>query len=253
MSTIAPAEQSSTKRAPQSQPWQRWVDEADWDAITAGVNQLGCALTPQLLSAPESARIDGLYDQDELFRSTINMGRYRFGEGEYRYFDHPYPEPIELLKQALYPRLLPIARDWSNKLGRPAPWPDTLEEWLDMCHAAGQTKSTPILLKYGEGDWNALHRDLYGELMFPLQVVINLSHPGVDYTGGEFVLLEQRPRAQSRGTATLIPQGHGLVFTTRDRPVESQRGWSAAPIRHGVSVIRSGQRFTLGLVFHDAA
>jgi hypothetical protein len=122
-----------------------------------------------------------------------------------------------------------------------------------MCHTAGQTKSTAILLKYGEGDWNALHRDLYGELVFPLQVVINLNHPGVDHTGGEFLLLEQRPRAQSRGTATLIPQGHGLVFTTRDRPVPGQRGWSAAPIRHGVSVIRSGRRFTLGLVFHDAA
>ena len=150
-------------------------------------------------------------------------------------------------------RLLPIARDWWNKLGRPASWPDALDEWLEMCHAAGQTKSTPILLKYREKDWNALHRDLYGDLVFPLQVVINLSNPGVDHTGGEFLLLEQRPRAQSRGTATLIPHGHGLVFTTRDRPVESKRGWSAAPVRHGVSAIRSGQRFTLALVFHDAA
>jgi uncharacterized protein len=253
MTTIPTTGQSSTTRTPQTQPWQRRVDEADWDAITAEVNQFGCALTPQLLSVPESTRIAGLYDQDELFRSTVNMARYRFGEGEYRYFDHPYPEPIELLKQALYPRLLPIACDWYDKLGRPAPWPDTLDEWLDMCHTAGQTKSTAILLKYGEGDWNALHRDLYGELVFPLQVVINLNHPGVDHSGGEFLLLEQRPRAQSRGTATLIPQGHGLVFTTRDRPVPSQRGWSAAPIRHGVSVIRSGRRFTLGLVFHDAA
>jgi uncharacterized protein len=181
------------------------------------------------------------------------MGRHRFGEGEYRYFERPFPEPIEELKQALYPHLLPIARDWHHKLGRLAPWPDTLDEWLEMCHAAGQTKSTPILLRYGENDWNALHRDLYGDLVFPLQVVINLSSPGVDHTGGEFLLLEQRPRAQSRGTATLIPPGHGLVFTTRDRPVESKRGWSAAPVRHGVSVVRSGQRFTLALVFHDAA
>ena len=122
-----------------------------------------------------------------------------------------------------------------------------------MCHAAGQTKSTPILLKYGPGDWNALHRDLYGDLVFPLQVVINLNDPGVDHTGGEFLLYEQRPRAQSQGTATLIPHGHGLVFTTRDRPVRSTRGWSAAPVRHGVSVIRSGHRLTLALVFHDAA
>jgi hypothetical protein len=165
----------------------------------------------------------------------------------------PRPSPRIELKQALYPKLLPIARDWWTKLGRETPWPDTLDEWLSLCHAAGQTKSTPILLKYGEGDWNALHRDLYGDLVFPLQVVINLNDPGVDHTGGEFLLYEQRPRAQSRGTATLIPHGHGLVFTTRDRPVPSKRGWSAAPVRHGVSTIRSGTRFTLGLVFHDAA
>jgi uncharacterized protein len=140
-----------------------------------------------------------------------------------------------------------------DQLGRETPWPDSLEAWLDMCHAAGQTKSTPILLKYVAGDWNALHRDLYGDLVFPLQVVINLNAPGADHTGGEFLLYEQRPRAQSRGTATLIPHGHGLVFTTRDRPVRSARGWSAAPVRHGVSTIRSGRRFTLALVFHDAA
>jgi uncharacterized protein len=229
------------------------VDGADWDRITAEANSYGCALTPQLLTPQECARIAGLYSRDEYFRSTIVMGRHRFGEGEYRYFGRPFPEPIEQLKQALYPRLLPIARDWYRKLGRPAPWPDTLDEWLDMCHAAGQTKPTPILLKYGENDWNALHRDLYGDLVFPLQVVINLNDPGIDHTGGEFLLVEQRPRAQSRGTATLIPHGHGLVFTTRDRPVESARGWSAAPVRHGVSVIRSGHRFTLALVFHDAA
>jgi len=228
------------------------VDGADWDRITEEVNSYGCALTRQLLTPQECARIAGLYPRDEHFRSTIVMGRHRFGEGEYRYFARPFPEPIEQLKQAFYPRLLPIARDWHGKLGRDAPWPDTLDEWLEMCHAAGQARSTPILLKYAGKDWNALHRDLYGDLVFPLQVVINLSNPGVDHTGGEFLMVEQRPRAQSRGTATLIPHGHGLVFTTRDRPVESARGWSAAPVRHGVSVIRSGQRFTLALVFHDA-
>jgi hypothetical protein len=228
------------------------VDRADWDAIATELDEYGCALTTQLLTPVEARRIAGLYDQDERFRSTIDMVRYRFGAGEYRYFDHPFPEPIEALKQALYPRLLPVARDWWGRLGRETPWPDTLDEWLQMCHDAGQTKPTPILLKYGERDWNALHRDLYGELVFPLQVVINLNEPGVDHTGGEFLLVEQRPRAQSRGTATLIPQGHGLIFTTRDRPVESKRGWSAAPVRHGVSAVRSGQRLTLGLVFHDA-
>ncbi|GIH14931.1 2OG-Fe(II) oxygenase [Rugosimonospora africana] len=234
-------------------PWRSRVDSGDWEAITAEVNEYGGALLPQLLTVEETVRIRQLYDRDALFRSTVNMGRHRFGEGEYRYFDAPYPQPIEALKQALYPRLLPIARDWWGKLGRPAPWPDTLDDWLRMCHDAGQTKSTAILLRYAERDWNALHRDLYGELVFPLQVVINLNEPGVDHTGGEFLLLEQRPRAQSRGTATLLPHGHGYVFTTRDRPVASARGWSAAPVRHGVSAIRSGQRHTLALVFHDAA
>ena len=234
-------------------PWSERVAGADWDHITGQLSEHGCALTPQLMTPAECEAVAKLYDSDEHFRSTIEMARYRFGEGEYRYFRRPFPEPIEPLKQALYPRMLPIARDWYGKLGRRAPWPDTLDEWLDMCHAAGQGKPTPILLKYEENGWNALHRDLYGELVFPLQVVINLSNPGADHTGGEFLLVEQRPRAQSRGTATLIPQGHGLVFTTRDRPVRSQRGWSAAPVRHGVSVIRTGQRLTLGLVFHDAA
>jgi hypothetical protein len=181
------------------------------------------------------------------------MARFRFGDGQYRYFRAPYPGLIEQLKQALYPHLLPIARDWWGKLGRSTPWPDSLDEWLNACHVAGQTKSTAILLRYHAGDWNALHRDLYGELVFPLQVVINLNEPGVDHTGGEFLHVEQRARAQSRGTATTIPYGHGFAFTTRDRPVRTARGWSAAPMRHGVSVLRSGRRHTLGLVFHDAA
>ncbi|MGW5124011.1 2OG-Fe(II) oxygenase [Streptomyces sp. NPDC004069] len=242
-----------TKSTRPADLWRDRVDSADWSAVTDEVNEYGGALLPQLLEPEETREIRGLYESNDLFRSTINMGRHRFGEGEYKYFRAPYPEPIERLKQALYPRLLPIARDWWTKLRRPAPWPDRLDEWLQMCHDAGQTKSTAILLKYTEKDWNALHRDLYGDLVFPLQVVINLNEPGVDHTGGEFLLLEQRPRAQSRGTATLLPHGHGYVFTTRDRPVRSTRGWSAAPVRHGVSAIRSGERHTLALVFHDAA
>ena len=232
--------------------WQGRVDSGDWDAITAEINDFGGALLPELLTKAECENVRSLYPDDGLFRATIDMRRYRFGEGEYRYFHQPYPEPIEALKQALYPRLLPVARDWAAKLGRESLWPDTLDDWLDMCHAAGQKKSTAILLRYGAGDWNALHRDLYGELVFPLQVVINLSDPGVDHTGGEFLLVEQRPRAQSRGTSTALPRGHGFVFTTRERPVRSARGWSASPVRHGVSTVRSGERFTLGLVFHDA-
>jgi hypothetical protein len=229
------------------------VAAADWEAITADVNEYGGALLPRLLTAKQTVRLRELYDRTELFRSTVDMDRYRFGEGQYRYFSTPYPEPIEELKHALYRRLAPIARDWWTKLGRPAPWPDSLDDWLDMCHQAGQTKPTALLLRYNPGDWNALHRDLYGELVFPLQVVINLNEPGVDHTGGEFLQLEQRARAQSRGTSTTIPHGHGYLFATRDRPVRTKRGWSAAPMRHGVSVLRSGQRHTLGLVFHDAA
>jgi hypothetical protein len=233
--------------------WEERVSATDWDSVRADLDAYGCGLTGPLLTPDEAAQIAALYDDDSRFRSTVNMGRHRFGEGEYRYFAEPFPEAITGLKHALYPRLLPIARDWWTRLGRQTPWPDSLSEWLAMCHAAGQAKSTPILLKYQAGDWNALHRDLYGDLVFPLQAVINLNNPGVDHTGGEFLLYEQRPRAQSRATATLIPHGHGLVFTTRDRPVQSRHGWSAAPVRHGVSVIRSGLRFTLALVFHDAA
>ncbi|CDO89020.1 proline hydroxylase [Mycobacterium triplex] len=236
-----------------SSTWRNRVDAADWEAVAADMNDVGGALLPALLTATECASVIALYDDDGLFRTTVDMARHRYGEGEYRYFKQPYPGPIEALKQALYPRLLPIARDWWTKLGREAPWPDSLDDWLDMCHRADQIKPTALMLKYGPGDWNALHRDLYGELIFPLQVVINLNEPGVAHTGGEFLLVEQRARAQSRGTAITLPQGHGYVFTTRERPVRSTRGWSAAPVRHGVSAVRSGQRYTLGLIFHDAA
>lgn len=241
------------KTAEPGSSFEARVAHTDWDAARAGLEEYGCGSTGQLLTPDEASDIAALYDDESRFRSTVNMARHRFGEGEYRYFAEPFPRAVTELKRALYPRLLPMARDWWARLGRQAPWPDSLDEWLEMCHAAGQTKSTPILLKYGAGDWNALHRDLYGELVFPLQAVINLSNPGVDHTGGEFVLYEQRPRAQSRATATLIAQGHGLIFATRDRPVRNSRGWSAAPLRHGVSAVRSGQRFSLALVFHDAA
>jgi hypothetical protein len=229
------------------------VDAVDWAAVGAELDEYGCAPLGPLLTAEQAEQFAAMYPDDERFRSTIDMQRHRFGAGHYRYFDNPIPEPAAALREALYPKLLPIARDWWQRLGRPTPWPDTFAEWLDHCHAAGQTKPTVILFEYVKGDWNALHRDLYGDLVFPLQVVINLSEPGKDHTGGEFLLYEQRPRAQSRGTATLVPHGRGLVFTTRDRPVRSSRGWSAAPVRHGVSAIRTGRRFTLALVFHDAA
>jgi hypothetical protein len=229
------------------------VDALDWTALTEELDAAGSAQTTPVLTPDECGEIAALYDDVGRFRSTIDMARYRFGSGQYRYFDHPLPHVVAGLREAFYPHLLPIAREWAERLGRLAPWPDTLDEWLASCAAAGQGKPTPILLRYREGDWNALHRDLYGELVFPLQVVIGLDEPGVDHTGGEFLTVEQRPRAQSRGYAATLRQGCGIVFTTRERPVRSARGWSAAPMRHGVSTIRTGVRHTLGLVFHDAA
>jgi hypothetical protein len=222
-------------------------------AMIDDLNAYGCALAGRVLTRDQCREIAALYDEAGHFRNTVDMARFRFGSGEYRYFTHDLPDLVRDLRSAFYPRLLPIARDWAAKLGRPAPWPDTLDEWLTLCHEAGQSKSAQILLRYGAGDWNALHRDVFGEMVFPLQVVVGLDEPGVDFTGGEFLMVEQRPRAQSRGHSTTLPQGHALVFTTRDRPVASKRGWSNAPMRHGVSTVRSGRRHTLGLVFHDAA
>jgi hypothetical protein len=225
-------------------PWRERVDRGSRAAIAAEVNEYGGALLPQLLTDAETAEFRAMYDRDALFRSTINMSRHRFGEGEYRYFRAPYPEPIERLKQALYPRLLPIARDWWTKLGRPAPWPDTLDEWLDMCHDAGQVKSTAILLKYGKRDWNALHRDLYGELVFPLQVVINLSRPGVDHTGASSCWSSNAPapnraappRSCRTGTGTssppaTVPSPHNAAGRPRRSATGSRRSAPASGTR----------------------
>jgi hypothetical protein len=229
------------------------VDRLRWPDIGDGLDDVGVGPTGSVLTAAECRSLVDAYDDDARFRSTIDMARHRFGEGQYRYFAHPLPGIVAELRAAFWPHLLPIARTWAQRRDQPAPWPDRIEDWLDRCHDAGQTRPTPLMLRYGPGDWNALHRDLYGELVFPLQVVIGLDRPGDAYTGGEFIVVEQRPRAQSRATAIRIPRGHGLVFTTRDRPVRSQRGWSNGPLRHGVSTVRSGRRHTLGLVFHDAA
>jgi hypothetical protein len=228
------------------------VDALPWADAAVELDDVGCARLGVVLDADECAAIAALDDEPHRFRSTVDMVRYRFGEGRYRYFDHPLPAAVAELRAACWPHLLPVARDWAARLGRPAPWPDGLGDWLDTCHRAGQGKPTPLLLHYEAGDWNALHRDLYGELVFPLQVVIGLDEPAADYVGGEFLLVEQRPRAQSRGTAVTLRRGEALVFTTSERPVRSSRGWSAAPVRHGVSVVRAGRRRTLGLVFHDA-
>lgn len=232
--------------------WAARVAQQEWATLAGELDEYGHALTGPLLTPGECRTLAGLYDADEHFRSTVEMARHRFGSGEYRYFTHDLPELVAELRAALYPALLPIARDWAARLDRPGTWPDRLEDWIAQCHRAGQTKGSQILLRYSSGDWNALHRDLFGDMVFPLQVVIGLDAPGTDYTGGEFLMFEQRPRAQSRGAAMALPQGYGLIFTTRDRPVRGARGWSAAPMRHGVSLVRSGRRRTLGLVFHDA-
>jgi uncharacterized protein len=229
------------------------VERLRWPDVAAGLDDVGVGATGVVLTASECRSLVDMCGDDARFRSTVDMARHRFGEGQYRYFDHPLPEIVAELRSAFWPHLLPIARTWTQRREQPAPWPDRLEDWLDRCHDAGQTRPTPLMLRYGPGDWNALHRDLYGDLVFPLQVVIGLDRPGDDYTGGEFIVVEQRPRAQSRATASTIPRGHGLVFTTRERPVRTQRGWSSGPLRHGVSTVRSGWRHTLGLVFHDAA
>jgi hypothetical protein len=229
------------------------VDGVDWSAVRAEMEEIGHADAGRVLGAAECARLVRMYDDDERFRSTVDMARHRYGDGQYRYFRYPLPEVVEDLRRALWPHLLPIARDWAESLRRPAPWPDDLDEWLARCHAAGQSRPTPLLLRYHAGHWNALHRDLYGELVFPLQVVVGLDEPDADYRGGEFVMVEQRPRTQSRPSVRTIGRGHAVVFTTRDRPVRSARGWSAAAMRHGVSTVLTGRRHTLGLVFHDAA
>jgi hypothetical protein len=228
------------------------VDDLDWNGAVTALDDVGISGIGPVLTSDECCDLSATYDDAERFRSTVDMAQHRFGEGQYRYFARPLPAVVSDLREALWPHLHPIAREWAARLKRPAPWPDDFDAWIAECHAAGQTRPTPLMLRYGPGDWNALHRDLYGDLVFPLQVVIGLDTPGDDYTGGEFVVVEQRPRAQSRATTRTIPQGHGVVVTTRDRPIRSVRGWTAAPMRHGVSTLHSGQRRTLGLIFHDA-
>ena len=200
------------------------VDETDWDAAKTGLDAVGCALTGPLLTAAEAGSIAALYPDEARFLSTIDMGRYRFGEGQYRYFAHPYPDAVAALKRALYPRLLPIARDWWARLGRDAPWPDDLDDWLRMCHAAGHTRSTALLLKYQPGDWNALHRDLYGELVFPLQVVINLNDPGVEATTAvKDTDAEAAPQAVQDPLAPLPKPDSRLVRDKASRDRAAQR------------------------------
>jgi hypothetical protein len=224
----------------------------DWSAVAAHLDAHGWALLPQLLTAGECAGIAGLYGQDGLFRSHILMARHGFGRGEYKYFAYPLPETIAGLRTALYPRLAPIANQWMESMNIDVRYPEAHADFIARCHAAGQARPTPLLLQYGAGDFNALHQDLYGEHVFPLQVAVLLSQPGADFTGGEFVLTEQRPRMQSRADVVPLGRGDGVVFAVHNRPVRGTRGTYRVNLRHGVSTIRTGHRHTLGVIFHDA-
>jgi uncharacterized protein len=224
----------------------------DWDAIERSLWDWGYARTPPVLTAEECGELIGLYGDDRRFRSRVEMARYRFGVGDYKYFARPLPAVVDELRVRAYPPLARIANQWEKALGSRRRYPDDLDGLLAVCRRAGQTKPTPLLLHYEAGGYNCLHQDLYGDVAFPLQITGFLSRRDRDYTGGEFLLVEQRPRAQSRGEAIATEQGELVIFTTRDRPARSQRGWHRVTMRHGVSRITSGTRYTLGVIFHDA-
>lgn len=228
------------------------LSTADWPAITAQLDSRGCAVFPRLLQPALCRELARLYGEEHRFRSRIIMSRHGFGRGEYRYFAYPLPAPIGELRAALYPPLAAVANEWNRRLGEETRFPATLQAFLERCHAAGQTQPTPLLLQYGADDYNCLHQDLYGEWVFPLQATVLLSRPGDDFTGGEFVLTEQRPRRQSRVEVVPLAQGDGVLFPVRHRPVRGTRGDYRVNIRHGVSRLRSGRRHALGVIFHDA-
>jgi hypothetical protein len=228
------------------------VAMADWDAIGATLDAEGCAVMTNLLDADECGAIAGLYPDDSRFRSHIHMERYGYGRGEYKYFACPLPDIVSILRTALYPALATAANRWNEALGDPVRFPPCHAGFLKRCHDAGQTRPTPLLLRYGAGDYNCLHQDLYGEHVFPLQATILLSEPEQDFAGGEFVLTEQRPRMQSRAMVIPLKRGDAVVFAVRHRPVQGARRSYRVNLRHGVSTVRSGNRYTLGVIFHDA-
>jgi len=224
----------------------------DWRQVAGDLDAHGCAVIGKLLAEDECAALAASYPDDAPFRSRIVMGAHGFGRGEYKYFAYPLPAIVATLRTSLYPPLAEIANRWNTALGVDVRYPPDHAAFLERCHAAGQTRPTPLLLQYGEGDYNCLHQDLYGEHVFPLQVAILLSEPGRDFTGGEFVLTEQRPRMQSRAEVVSLGRGDGVVFPVHHRPVQGTRGVYRVNLRHGVSRVRSGHRHTLGIIFHDA-
>lgn len=213
----------------------------------------GFVVAPGLIDPAKCRELAALWPEKPRFRSHVIMQRHGYGQGEYQYFAYPLPEHIEALRQALYPELAAVANRWNEQLGVAKRFPPMLEDWLRQCHAGGQKRPTPLLLHYGPGDYNCLHRDLYGELVFPLQVTVLLSDPAKDFSGGEFMLVEQRPRMQSRGEVVPLARGDAVIFAVNERPVKGTRGFHRTAMRHGVSSLREGERFTLGIIFHDAA
>jgi hypothetical protein len=229
------------------------VKQIQWQKISADLDEHGCAIIPGVLTRTVCEEIAGWYDEEERFRSRIEMARYAFGRGEYKYFRYPLPQLVQELRSDIYPHLAPQANRWAEQLGsKSSPYPPTLNEFLRRCHRAGQKRPTPLMLKYGTGDFNCLHRDLYGEMSFPIQLTIFLSQPGRDFSGGEFVLAEQQPRRQTRIEVLSPKQGDCVVFAVHHRPVRGARGYYRASLRHGVGTVRSGRRYTLGIIFHDA-
>ena len=251
---MSPALTAERERAPAAaarSPASR-IEAIDWARIAANLDAQGCATTGPLLTAEQCAALAQSYASDAPFRSRVVMARHGFGRGEYKYFAYPLPEPVAVLRAALYPPLAEIANRWNEAMAIDLRYPQEHASYLARCRKAGQTKPTPLLLQYGAGDYNCLHQDLYGEHVFPLQVTLLLSRPGEDFTGGEFVLTEQRPRMQSRAEVVPLAQGEAVIFPVHHRPVRGTRGIYRVNMRHGVSRLRSGHRHTLGIIFHDA-
>jgi uncharacterized protein len=228
------------------------LEKLKWATVVSDMDHQGWSICPQLLSPAQCASLSETYSDEALFRSRIIMARHSFGSGEYQYFRYPLPEPIKLLRAAFYRELMPLANRWNAAMGIDVRYPTSHDQFLERCHIAGQLRPTPLMLKYGPGDYNCLHQDVYGEHVFPLQVAILLSTPDADFNGGEFVLTEQRPRMQSRASVVPLQQGDAVIFPVRNRPVQGGRGTYRVNLRHGVSEIRSGERYTLGIIFHDA-
>jgi hypothetical protein len=242
----------ATRRITRTPGVEKRVAALDWQRIASDLDAYGCAIVPGLLASAECKSVEALYATEKLFRSRIVMARHGYGRGEYQYFAYPLPALVATLRAALYPGLASIANAWNAKMNVDTRYPENHADYLARCHRAGQTRPTPLILKYETGDYNCLHQDLYGEHVFPLQVAFLLSAPERDFTGGEFVLTEQRPRMQSRAEVVPLAQGDGVIFPVHHRPVQGTRGIYRVNMRHGVSRLRSGHRHTLGIIFHDA-